>query len=206
MYMECHSLTVKGDHRTLAAKCPIGKAIVKEKIKERKEGRDKSKTRVQENVPVGIGPTQIPEKYLAVMAATINIADRREEVPGAFQFIVDEMLLANDVPNVKFPDFVIRGYKDSKQKETARKQERKRMRSSTDDDFLEEGLIESERIIDESLAPRGKIGKTYYKFYVLCDGPMQFFSDSESNAAPTPVPTPVPTLQPRLMLRLEHPQ
>ena len=198
VYTERHSLTVKclnckGDHRTLAVKCPIRKAIVKEKIKERKEGRDKSKTRVQENVPVGIGPTQIPEKYLAVMAAIIIIADRREEVPGVFHFIIDEMLCANDVPNVKFLDFVIRGYKDSKQKETAQKQEWKRMRSSTNGDFLEEWLIESERIIDESLAHRGKIGKTYDKFYVLDGGTMQFVSDSESSAAPTPAPTPVPT-------------
>ena len=111
-------------------------------------------------------------------------------MPGVFQYIVDEMLRANDVPNVKFPDFVIRGYKDSKQKETARKQERKRMRSSTDGDFLEEGLIESERTVDESLAPRGK---SYDKFYVMDDGSMQFVSDSESSAAPTPAPTPVPT-------------
>ena len=198
VYTECHSLTVKclncnEHHRTLAAKCPIRKAIVKEKIKERKEGRDRMKTRVQENVPVGIGPTQIPEKYLAIMAATIIIADRREEVPGVFQYIVDEMLRADDVPNVKFPDFVIRGYKDSKQKETARKQERKRMRSSTDGDFLEEGLIEYECTMDESLAPCGKIGKAYDKFYVMDDGSMQFVSDSESSAAPTPAPTPVPT-------------
>ena len=197
--MECHSLTVKclncnGDHRTLAAKCPVRKAIVKEKIKERKEGRDRMKTRVQENVPVGIGPTQIPEKYLAVMAAAIIIADRREEeVPGVFQHIVDEMLSANDVPNVKFPDFVIRGYKDSKQKKTARKQERKHMRSSTDGDFLEEGLIESERTMDESLAPRGETGKAYDKFYVMDDGSMQFVSDSESSVASTPAPTSVPT-------------
>ena len=172
VYTECSSLAFKcincqEDHRTLAAKCPIRKSIVKQKIKERKEGRDKSKTRIQESIPVGIGPTQIPEKYLAVMAATSIIADRL--VPGVFQFVVDEMLRANDMPNVKFPEFVIRGYKVPKQKETVRKQDRKRMRSSTDGDFLEEGLIDSEHLIDESLAPRGRPDKTY-EFYVRDDG------------------------------------
>ena len=199
VYTECSSLVFKcincqEYHRTLAAKCPIRKSIVKQKIKERKEGRDKSKTRIQESIPVGIGPTQIPEKYLAVMAATIIIADRREEeVPGVFQFVVDEMLRANDMPNVKFPEFVIRGYKVPKQKETVHKQDRKRMRSSTDGDFLEEGLIDSEHLIDESLAPRGRPDKTYDKFYVMDDGSMQFVSDSESSAAPTPAPTPAHT-------------
>ena len=128
-YTECNSLSFKyincqGDHRTLAAKCPIRKAIVKQKIKERKEGREKSKSGDQEYVPRNLVPSQIPEKYLAVMAATIIIADRREEeVPGVFQFIVDEMLCANNVPRVLFPESVVRGYKDFKQKETKPNQE-----------------------------------------------------------------------------------
>ena len=205
-YIECNSLSFKcinckGDHRTLAAKCPIRKSIVKQKIKERKERRDKSKSGDQENVPMNLVPSQIPEKYLAVMAATIIIADRREEeVPGVFQFIVDEMLRANNVPRVLFPESVVRGYKDLKQKETKPNQERKRMRSSTDGGFLEEGLVDPEYVADDGLVPRGKVGKKYDKFYATEEGMMEFISDSGSSAAPTPAPTPVPapTTTPRV--------
>ena len=49
------------------------------------------------------------------MAATIAIADKREsEIPGIFNYIVSEMLRANNIAEVKFPDSVISGYKTTR--------------------------------------------------------------------------------------------
>ena len=59
------------------------------------------------------------------MAATITIADKREaEIPGTFQFIVDEMLKANNIPLVKFPETVISTYKTRGKAEETRKRPR----------------------------------------------------------------------------------
>ena len=112
------------DHRTLAAKCPARKALIRNKIKERKA---KSQSIPRANVPIQTPPPvssyKLPENYLAVMAATITIADKREsEVPGIFNYIVSEMLRANNIPEVEFPDSVISGYKSTRG-------ERKRQRS-----------------------------------------------------------------------------
>ena len=75
-----------------------------------------------------IQTTKLPENYLAVMTATITIADKREaEVPGIFQYIVDEMLEANGIPRVIFPKSVISGYSGKTYEE---KESRKRQRSS----------------------------------------------------------------------------
>ena len=75
---------------------------------------------------------KLPDNYLAVMAAAITLAEKREtEVPSTFQFIMDEMLKANNIPTVKFPETVISGYKDintdGRKKES---EKRKRARTS----------------------------------------------------------------------------
>ena len=56
---------------------------------------------------------KLPDNYLAVMAAKIVLTEKREiEIPGIYQYIVDEMLKANNIPNVLFPASVVGGYKD----------------------------------------------------------------------------------------------
>ena len=73
---------------------------------------------------------RLPENYLAVMAATITIADKREaEVPGIFTYIAEQMLKANDIPDVIFPDSVIRNYKQNMEREKEQ-ESRKRQKSS----------------------------------------------------------------------------
>ena len=82
-YTECNSSTFQcincsGDHRTLAAKCPKHKEIIRKKIKKRRE-RSRSATRGEVPQPTPaqmIQTTKLPENYLVVMAATITIADK----------------------------------------------------------------------------------------------------------------------------------
>ena len=76
---------------------------------------------------------KLPENYLAVMAAAITLAEKREaEVPGIYQYIISEMLRANGMTDVIFPDSVIKDYKQNNEvKEREVDQEsRKRQRSS----------------------------------------------------------------------------
>ena len=73
---------------------------------------------------------KLPENYLAVMAATITIADKREaEVPDIFNFIVKEMLKANGMPLVKFPESVISDYKQKSQESAEAEKESKKKKT-----------------------------------------------------------------------------
>ena len=119
------------NHSTLAAKCPIRKDIIRTKIRERR-ARSQSVKRgetTQTVTPHDIIKThKLSENYLAVMAATITLADKREaEVSGIFTYIVSEMLKANNIPDVIFPDTVVRNYKENMERES---EPRKRQRSS----------------------------------------------------------------------------
>ena len=68
---------------------------------------------------------KLPDNYLAVMAAAITLAEKQEiEVPGTFQFIMDEMLRANNISAVTFPDTVISGYRENIQDVEKRKRTR----------------------------------------------------------------------------------
>ena len=135
-------LTVVKITELWASKCPIRKDLVRTKIKE-----IRAKSRSVQKEGGGTVPTQaidttqimknikLPDNYLAVMAAAITLAEKREtEVPGTFQFIMDEMLKANNIPTVKFPKTVISGYKDISQ-DTRKKESEKRKRTRTSDDM-----------------------------------------------------------------------
>ena len=63
-------INCKGNHRTLAARCPVRKEIVRNKIRER---RDKKKNKIQED-RFDRAELKVPENYLAVMAAAITLA------------------------------------------------------------------------------------------------------------------------------------
>ena len=99
------------DHRTLAARCPIRKEVIRDNIKERRD-KSRSKTPMGEvSLRVVQSEIKLPENYLAVMAAAVTLAEKREaEVPGIFQYIMDEVLTANDVPKVKIPESVVKDY------------------------------------------------------------------------------------------------
>ena len=127
----------------MAAKCPIRKNLVRTKIREirakslsvPKEGGGTVPTTLPIDTTQIMKNIKLPDSYLAVMAAAITLAEKREtEVPGTFQFIMDEMLKANNIPTVKFPETVISGYKDISQ-DTRKKESEKRKRTRTSDDI-----------------------------------------------------------------------
>ena len=113
-YTECQDkdhpkcINCGGDQCTLVAKCQKRKEVIKIKVRER---RAKSRSAVRSNITYATQPStveltkqRLPENYLAVMATAITLAEKREtESPGSFQFIIDEMMKANDMPKVKFP-------------------------------------------------------------------------------------------------------
>ena len=166
------------DHRTLAAKCAIRKTIIRNKIKE-KRARSRSKTRGETVSQSDMMRAKLPENYLAVMAATITIADKREaEVPGIFNFIVKEMLKANGMPLVKFPESVISDYKQKSQESAeAEKESKKRQRSEETDG------------VEIQVAPKK-------------DRPVEYVFDLVQNkfrmATPIPTPTPTPRSTPQV--------
>ena len=134
LYTECNSETNKcincnNDHRTLAARCPKRKELIRSKVREIRE-RSKSRNRPDtiETTTRDMLKLKLPENYLTVMAATITLADKREtEVPGTFQYICDEILKANGIPLVKFPDTVVNQQTLKGRREKDKERVKKRM-------------------------------------------------------------------------------
>ena len=121
---------------------------------------------------------KLPENYLAVMAATITLAEKREtEYPGSYQVVVDEMLEANGIPPVRFPDTVVRNF----QSQFKNKESRKRQRSQMEDTPIPEEA--SSQASQESEMPS----------YVLTSEGIWRLATEVATLAPTPIHTPVST-------------
>ena len=121
---------------------------------------------------------KLPENYLAVMAATITLAEKREtEYPGSYQYVVDKMLEANGIPPVRFSDTVMRNF----QSQFKNKESRKRQRSQTEDTPIPEEA--SSQASQESEVPA----------YVLTSGGIWRLATEVATPAPTPIHTPVST-------------
>ena len=165
---------------------------MKNKIKER---RDRSKSKTQEGDRLDRAEMKLPEKYLAVMAAAITLAEKREtEIPGIFQFIMDEMLVANKIPKVKFPISVVSGYKERGQSSKGQR-ERKRMRSTTDVAILDEDVLEEGQFLaKDSMDLEGDDQEVYteHRCKITADRRLFFSTDTNFSAA-TPAPTPSAT-------------
>ena len=126
---------------------------------------------------------KMPDNYLAVMAATIMIADNREaETPGSFQCVANEMLKANKIPIVIFPESLKK--KNIQQKygksEKDEQESKKKPRSN-------EG---SEVASVRSTAPRIED-----EYVLLADGIWWLRSALTPTSTPrqTPAPTPINT-------------
>lgn len=130
---DCKSLTekcinCKGDHRTLAARCPRRKEIQKNKGKElREKSRSRSRTNkttyadkakttgqkagkqtgkqpAEDNLPDFKGYDGLPDNYPVIIMSAITYAHYMEVFfPGSFQETVDEMYRINGLGKVKFP-------------------------------------------------------------------------------------------------------
>ena len=192
IYSDCKEETFKcincsQNHRTLAAKCPIRKEIIRIKIREK---RARSQSVKRGDTPQTVTPHEIiraqrlPENYLAVMAAKITLADKQEaEVPGIFTYIVEQMLKANDIPDVVFPDSVIRNYKQNMEREKEQ-ESRKRQRSSE-----EGGHDSASASIASCTIPEG----TEYAF--MADGTLQLVKKGTLSPYYAPTPTPASSLR-----------
>ena len=198
IYSDCQAkayncLSCKANHRTLAAKCEVRKKIIREKVKER---RDRSRSRVAravDSVPntAEILKTKLPENYLAVMAATITLAVKREtEYHGLYQFVVDEMLKANGIPLVKFPDIAVRDFQSQyKQAESS-----KRQGFQTEEEMPElEGIK-----IDVASQSSQESDRPKPEYVLVPDGTwrLQLPKDLKGAVSPTPIHTPETTPAP----------
>ena len=183
-------INCKRDHRTLAAKCSVRKGIIRSKINERR-ARSRSTVRGEKSVSqqtnIDLMRTKLPENYLAVMAATITIADKREaEVPGVFQYIVNEMLKANGIPWMQFPKSVISGYKTI-EKESVETESKKRQRT---DDECQVGY----KRVEWAIMPDGTWGRITPHMTPILQSPARPpHITPTSTPAATPAPTPANT-------------
>ena len=105
----------------MAYKCPKRKEVVKQKIKEKKEKTLKiPEGDIRRAVERQIRE-DLPENYLVVVASAVTLAEIREkECPGTYQYIMDELYIANGLPLVKFPATVVAGYEHYKTKNRTR--------------------------------------------------------------------------------------
>ena len=180
------------DHRTLGQNAPKRKEVIRTKICE-KRARAKSIPRpTNESQPMVAEASKIklPENYLAVMAAAVTIAEKREaEAPGSFRFIIDEIPKANGIPQVKLSQSVIK-YQNSEGEGATGRESRKRQHS------YEGSRIPIRR---EPIEPKGEYvlmpdGFWYLKTATPATAPSQ---STHTTPAPTPqtssTPTPTPT-------------
>ena len=81
-------INCQGKHRTLAARCPERRKIIKDKLRERRK-QSTTRKEITKNVVVEeIHRIKLPENYLAVMAVAITIAEKREmEIPGVYIYV-----------------------------------------------------------------------------------------------------------------------
>ena len=133
---------------------------------------------------------KLPENYLAVMAAAITLAEKREvEVLGIYQYIISEMLRANGIPDVIFPDTAIKNYKqhyETKQREVDQ-ESRKRQRSS------EEGRGRETVWVEVSMEDPDK-----YEYAIMPDGSWKCVGLRETRKAPKLTGMEAPHISPQI--------
>ena len=122
-YRQCTNLTKKclncaGEHRTMAARCPTRKQLLKNKEKEiRERSRSQSRQRTTSYAQVVKNDQQqhqfqdqqamsSREDYIKVISS-IQYAHMIEGiVPGSFHHNIREMYRLNGLPPVKFPEYI----------------------------------------------------------------------------------------------------
>lgn len=111
-WKECKSQTktcviCKGDHRTLAAKCPLRKEIIKEKrmADEKPNNTYSNVTKQSLSAPATQTHTHINNDmhakiYTCILHAHLN----NIAIPGTYAKELNNMLTLNNLPNIKAPD------------------------------------------------------------------------------------------------------
>jgi len=135
-YKDCRENTKKclncnGNHRTLAAKCPTRKAIIKERTKEQRQAERKKITADTSRQTTYAGATAATTNYngtksrvtttfnaetmlsslppnaaACIMSAILFAYTQEAREPGSFQKTIDKMYALNNLPKVRFPDQV----------------------------------------------------------------------------------------------------
>ena len=120
-FNECNNpqkkcINCSGSHRTMAAKCPTRKDLIKYKekeIRERSRSRSRSKTRTESYAQVVGGETKkqqttgLTRDDQVKIYSSITYAHMIEGVlPGTFQENVEAMYKLNGLPIVKFPPYI----------------------------------------------------------------------------------------------------
>ena len=122
-YKDCRSqqkrcINCDGDHRTMAAKCPVRRELIKQRSKEMRE-RSRSRSRPRYNtestyaqVTKGNQGTESTynignrDDYVKIVSS-ITYAQAIENVlPGSFHMNVQEMYRINNLPRVNFPNYI----------------------------------------------------------------------------------------------------
>ena len=108
--------------KTLAFKCPVRKELVKQKITELKQKKQEKIPETElRNVVAKQIQDDLPANYLTVITSAITLANIREqECPVVFQYIIEQMYSANDLPVVKYPVTVVACYEHYSKKKRGR--------------------------------------------------------------------------------------
>ena len=180
-YNECSSqlkkcLNCGQPHKTLAFKCPVRKELVKKKIGELKQKKQEKIPEVAiRDAVVKQMQEDLPPNYLTIIASAITMANIREqECPGVYQYIIDEMYKANDLPVVKYPATVIAGFQHHVKKKRGR-------------EVSEEGQV----MEAEEGAVGGILNKEHYSQSML-----DLLGIQAEISAPTPTPSQTPASTP----------
>ena len=178
-YNNCKSNTYKclncgQAHKTLAFRCPVRKEMVKQKITElKKKKQEKIPETELRNVISKQIQEDLPANYLTVIASAITLANIREqECPGVFQYIIEQMYTANDLPVIKYPVTVVAGYEHYAKKKRGRE-------TSEEEQVMEAGEEE------------GAVGGTSRR--QISESLQNLLNIQTTMPAPTPIHTPAST-------------
>ena len=174
-YKNCQEHTKKClncnmDHRTLAAKCPVRKDIIKKRVKEERAAKNiglqsphsnqhvsyaQALSSHKSNNPMNIFST-LPQNAAAVILSAIAYGYYKEaQEKGSFQKSVDEMYKLNNIPTVKFPsdinpDKFLTAISNMNIGEDENIEEQNFFEENTEDEVtLPRGILEKEKLNQE---------------------------------------------------------
>ena len=129
----------------------------------------------------------LPANYLTIIASAITLANIREqECPGIFQYIADEMYIANGLPVIKYPATVIAGFEHHITKKTGRETSEKEQVMEAEEGAVVGGTKDESRCTQSLLD-------------------LLALSRELPASSPTPTPTPTPTSKKELLKMCQNP-
>ena len=165
-YNECTSSVQKcincsGSHRTMAAKCPKRKELIKyreKEIRERSRSRSRSQTRpgsyaqaVKGEQTKHMGTATLSKDEMVKIYSSITYAHMMEGIlPGSFHQNVEAMYRLNGLPIVKFPPYIPPPQIEPDQIESEMEKMRKALRVGEEEEKENDDLSQHEMEMDIS--------------------------------------------------------